>query len=108
MRAYETPGPSEPSLARGLSHAGRYYLSSPRGLLVLGGTVVAAGPALSWSWLVSAGVAPVLLSVLPCAVMCALGLCMNRFVGSSCSVEKDTVDRETLPATPDRHDHGSS
>lgn len=29
-----------------------------------------------WGWLVAIGVAPVILSLLPCAVMCGLGLCM--------------------------------
>ncbi|RVH28084.1 hypothetical protein CN211_25985 [Sinorhizobium meliloti] len=36
------------------------------------------GLAFNWNWLVAAGVAPPLLSVLPCLAMCALGLCMNR------------------------------
>lgn len=29
------------------------------------------------SWLVAAGAAPIILSLAPCAVMCALGLCMG-------------------------------
>jgi hypothetical protein len=47
-----------------------------RGLIVLGVLVVAAGLALNWSWLVAIGVAPLLLTALPCVAMCALGLCM--------------------------------
>ncbi|WP_128943312.1 hypothetical protein [Bradyrhizobium zhanjiangense] len=42
---------------------------------------VIAGTAFGWNWLVAAGIAPVLLSVLPCLVMCGLGLCMNRLIG---------------------------
>lgn len=49
-----------------------------RGGLALAGAAVVLGLALNWSWLVAAGVAPVLLSLLPCAAMCALGLCMKK------------------------------
>lgn len=31
-----------------------------------------------WDWLAAAGLAPITLAVLPCAVMCALGVCMHR------------------------------
>lgn len=47
-----------------------------RGLIVLGGTVIVAGLALNWSWLVAIGLAPLLLTALPCVVMCAVGVCM--------------------------------
>jgi hypothetical protein len=39
---------------------------------------VIAVAAFNWGWLVAAGVAPILLAVLPCLAMCALGLCMGR------------------------------
>jgi hypothetical protein len=39
--------------------------------------------AASWNWLVAAGLATILVSALPCLVMCGLGLCMNRFLGGS-------------------------
>lgn len=58
-----------------------------RGLIAAGVAIAVAGLAFNWSWLVAAGVAPVLLSLLPCAAMCALGLCMNRMTGRSCSTE---------------------
>lgn len=47
-----------------------------RGLIVLGSAVIVGGLALNWSWLVAIGLAPLLLTILPCAVMCALGVCM--------------------------------
>jgi len=51
-------------------------------ILILGTlAIVVAGSALNWPWLTAIGVAPALLSIAPCAVMCALGLCMR---GSSC------------------------
>ena len=51
-------------------------------MLVIGGVLL-----LNWSWLVTAGVAPLILGVLPCVAMCALGLCANKIMGgkSSCS-----------------------
>jgi len=56
----------------------RYWLRGWRGLTVLGLAGVTAGLWLGWSSLVAAGFAPLLLGVLPCIAMCALGLCMNR------------------------------
>jgi 4-hydroxybenzoate polyprenyltransferase len=54
-----------------------------RGLVILGAAVIVAGLALNWSWLVAIGVAPLLLTALPCAVMCALGVCMMPKGGKS-------------------------
>src|SRR6516165_7969921 len=51
--------------------------------IALGLGAVAAGIALSWGWLTAIGVAPVLVAAAPCAVMCALGLCMPRICGGS-------------------------
>jgi hypothetical protein len=52
-------------------------------VIALGLGAVAAGIALSWGWLTAIGVAPVLVAAAPCAVMCALGLCMPRICGGS-------------------------
>jgi hypothetical protein len=74
-----------PSLAGDLLHMARYYLLSRTGFVVLALAAIGAGLALNWSWLVAAGIAPVLLTTLPCLVMCGLGLCMNKMVGGSCA-----------------------
>lgn len=50
---------------------------------VAAAVLVAAGLALGWEWLRAAGVASLLVSLLPCAIMCALGMCMNRASGSN-------------------------
>ena len=47
--------------------------------------VVAAALYLNWGWLAAVGVAPLLLALAPCAAMCALGLCMGKKGGESCS-----------------------
>ena len=102
------------SLGRDLLYALRYYLGSRRGLLVLAGLAIAMGLALNWSWLAAAGIAPILISVLPCLAMCALGLCMNRSGGKSCSTAASNSDAAeiedakpvtqavALDASPDR------
>ncbi|MDE2166339.1 MAG: hypothetical protein KGJ66_08375 [Alphaproteobacteria bacterium] len=57
-----------------------------RALVLLGIVLAGAGIALNWSWLAAVGVAPIILSLAPCAAMCALGLCMNKMTGAkSCS-----------------------
>jgi hypothetical protein len=47
-----------------------------RGWLLLALAAVVGGLALNWGWLTAVGVAPLLLGVAPCALMCAFGLCM--------------------------------
>ena len=49
------------------------WLRNRAALAVMGILALGSGLALNWSWLVAAGVAPVLLSLLPCVAMCALG-----------------------------------
>jgi hypothetical protein len=43
--------------------------------------------AASWSWLMAAGLATILVSALPCLVMCGLGLCMHRYLDGSGSAQ---------------------
>lgn len=58
-------------------------LRGRNGLILLAVVAIGAGAALNWSWLVAAGIAPLVISVLPCLAMCALGLCMHKLVGGS-------------------------
>jgi len=83
---------AETSLTRDLIYTARYHLGGRRGLLILAGLAITAGLALNWSWLTAAGIAPILISVLPCLAMCALGLCMNMGTGKSCSTAAKTPD----------------
>ena len=52
-------------------------------ILIFG--VVAAGMYFNWGWFIAIGLAPIVLAVLPCAVMCGLGLCMMPGKNGSCS-----------------------
>src|SRR6266404_6185775 len=61
---------------------GRDFLSTvhdrlgTRGLILVAVLAVAAAGYSNWGWLVAIGLAPIILGVLPCAAMCAMGLCM--------------------------------
>ncbi len=90
---------AETSLGADVLYATKYYLGGRRALILAGVTIAAAGLAFNWSWLVAAGLAPLLLSVLPCVAMCALGLCMSRMTGASCSKQAAPQEGvETMPA----------
>lgn len=84
--------PPETSLSQDLASFVRYWIHAAwmrigkrRALILIGITVAGAGIAFNWSWLAAIGVAPILLSLAPCAAMCALGLCMTKTGGKSCS-----------------------
>jgi hypothetical protein len=65
------------SRGRDVPSAARYYLGNRWALLGLGSLAVIAGLSFGgWGWLVAAGFAPVILSTLPCLLMCAFGVCM--------------------------------
>ena len=68
------------------------------GVLVLGAGVLFAGIALNWSWLVAAGIAPILLSTLPCLVMCGLGVCMLCRSSEKQTGARDAADAATSSA----------
>ena len=63
-----------------------------RGLVIAALAVIAAGLALNWGWLTALGAAPLILSLAPCAAMCALGLCM-RGGSSSCANKNDPTSK---------------
>ncbi|MDZ3836178.1 MAG: hypothetical protein U0S49_02255 [Rhodospirillales bacterium] len=60
-------------------------MTNRRIVLLAGVAALGAGLALNWDWLTAAGIAPILLSLAPCAAMCALGLCMRGGGAESCS-----------------------
>ena len=76
----------------------RYYLGNRWALLVLGAGVLLTGIALNWGWLVAAGIAPILLSTLPCLVMCGLGLCMLCRSSEKQTAARDAADAATSSA----------
>ena len=73
------------SRAQGAVNAIWPYVSARRGLIVLAIGIGGAGMAMNWGWLVAVGAAPILPALLPCAAMCALGMCLKKGGGKSCS-----------------------
>ncbi len=80
----------------------RHWLSNRWLLIAIAAVAIAAGASFSWGWLVAAGVAPLLLTALPCIAMCALGLCMMPKDGKSPGNQEATDDahpeNRALPA----------
>lgn len=87
MTTTESSQTSDAALGRDVLRAVRYYLRGWRGPVAMTAVVAVTGIAFGWSWLVAAGVAPLILSILPCVAMCALGLCMNGLTGGQCSTD---------------------
>lgn len=74
VKLQETP---RNSLSSDLLNAVRYYLGGRTGLIVVAVAALGLAAYSGWGWLVAAGIAPLLLTLAPCAVMCALGLCIK-------------------------------
>ncbi|MFC3325032.1 hypothetical protein [Mesorhizobium cantuariense] len=87
MSATELTQTKPASPGRNARSTVRNYLAGRRGPIAAGAAIAVAGLAFNWTWLVAAGIAPLLLGVLPCVAMCALGLCMSRMTGRACSTE---------------------
>ena len=90
---------SNKTLTHDLLYAARYYLGLPRTWMVVATVAVAMGLAFNWSWLVAAGLAPILLSTLPCLIMCAIGVCtMCRSAKEQSASVPDSSPALTPPA----------
>ena len=101
------------TLSRDIGSYLRYQLRGRRGLIAA--AIALAVPALwlGWPWLVAAGLAPLLLAVAPCAVMCALGLCMSRAFrtsepGSSEAARTSAPQSQLASAEPESESFPSS
>lgn len=81
MAAPQSTTTAPPSLGRDVLGTARDHLGTRWALLGFG--VLAVGLGLyfgGWGWLVAVGLAPIILSTLPCLIMCGLGVCaMCRF-----------------------------
>ena len=67
-----------------------------RTLLVVAALIlIAGGMFLKWDLLVAAGVAPLILGLLPCAAMCALGMCMSRMGGKGDCAKNEGASEAT-------------
>lgn len=89
-------GIAAPSIASRLGNAFR----GRRAWILLALAIVGAALYLNWTWLVAIGVAPLLIALAPCAVMCALGLCMAKKGGKSCSKSSSDANHGDQNSTP--------
>lgn len=94
---------SNKSLTRDIFDVAHYYLGRRRVLFALAAIFIVGGVALNWGWLVAAGLAPIIIALLPCAVMCALGLCMHKVADGTYTAKRSgladgTENRESEAA----------
>lgn len=73
-----------------------------RGLLLAGLAAAGGGLALNWGWLTAIGAAPIILALAPCAVMCALGMCMMGGDKRSCATGSTDSTGSDKPETEPR------
>jgi hypothetical protein len=101
MAAVKPTETTEVPLSRLGLNLARYYLGNRWVLLALGAGVLLAGIGLNWNWLVAVGIAPILISTLPCLVMCGLGLCMLcRSSEKQSTPSRDAADAAIPPPAP--------
>jgi hypothetical protein len=94
----ETP---QASLAQDWLRLLRHWLRNRRVLIALAAAVVIGGTILNWGWLAAIGVAPIILSLLPCAAMCAIGLCVMRGSNQACGDESTRDDKRDRSSESD-------
>ena len=97
MTTHQSSAAAGRSLGRDALYAARYYLGNRWTLVALGALAVVLGLTFGGGgWLVAAGLAPVILSTLPCLIMCGLGACMMCRSGKRESVQSPgAVDTAT-------------
>jgi hypothetical protein len=67
-------------------------------------TAIGGGFVLNWGWLVAAGVAPLILSILPCIAMCVLGLCICKLTGKRTADPQPQIDNSMIERATNRTD----
>ena len=72
----------------------RHLFTFRRALWLAAALVSGLGLTLRWNWLVAAGVAPILVSLLPCAIMCAFGFCTYKAT-SPAPIAPPRIDTES-------------
>ncbi|MGE3279983.1 MAG: hypothetical protein AB7O13_03090 [Alphaproteobacteria bacterium] len=75
------------------------WLGGHRALLSAAVAVAVPAVWLGWPWLLAAGLAPLLLSLAPCLIMCALGLCVMK----SCSKQDAPGSASAVPDSAAGH-----
>ena len=102
MTAPQSTTKAAPSPGRSIRKAARHNLSKRWALLAFAG--LAGGIGLyfgGWAWLVAVGAAQIILSTLPCLVMCGFGFCMMCRSGEKKSdLPRDAANAATSISQP--------
>jgi len=69
---------SDASLTADIMRYLRYQLRGRRALITSGLGVGVVSLWFGWPWLMAAGLAPILVAMAPCAIMCAVGFCTMK------------------------------
>jgi hypothetical protein len=101
MSTSKTLKAPQASLARDWVYAVRYWLGGRRGMIALAVVAATAALILNWNWLVTVGLASLLIAALPCVAMCALGLCLNKMGAKSCSTSTAAPQDGPAQGTPE-------
>ena len=67
---------TRPSPMAGSLFALRGFLRTRLGIIAMAALAIGGGFYFGWGYVVAAGIAPLIIGIAPCAVMCGLGLCM--------------------------------
>ena len=62
---------------------------------------IGGGCVLNWGWLVTAGLAPIIVSLLPCIAMCALGIGVCKMAGNKTADPQLRLDGSTTERAAD-------
>lgn len=92
---------SEASLGQEWLRLLRYRLGDRRILIGVAAALFTAALAFNWQWLVAAGLASLIVGVLPCIAMCALGMCAMGRGNSACG--KNEAGKEANQPSSVRH-----
>ncbi len=76
----------------------RYRLGDRRILIAIAAALFTAAIVFNWQWLVAAGLASLIVGVLPCVAMCAVGVCaMGR--GNAACGKNETGKEANQPSS---------
>ncbi len=94
-------GGNKPNQSKGQSGL-KSLMSGPRSLWILSAVIVAGGLAMGWDQLVILGIAPILVTLLPCLLMCGVMCLMHCKKG-----KKDESANQSEAATQEAHSESS-
>ena len=95
------------SLPQDVLFAAHHYLGRRAGFVAMAAIALGAGAYFNWGWLVAAGIAPLIISIAPCAAMCALGLCMSGRSRAAPAPDQASTTTEPTKLTTEANDkHG--